>query len=436
MTDRPENSSPSSSSNAAGSNDAGAAKMPNFVAGRGGTRLFSLAALAERIVDAFHAEHGGKLSVEMIEKPAQRRRLIIETTDYVLAVESVALSLEQRATLLEMVYSELFGYGPLDPLFIDPRVTTIAIKGAYQTAVRFGHGELRSLGPLFNDEEHLQRIIGRLLADAGIKTESEWWVLEVGLTIAERPVCVNLVGPPFAVTLDADIRLHPQKPPLLPDLVEQGWMTEEASELIAKIARSPYGCIITGETETGKTTLLNAMSHLLPAGQTTVSVERAGELRPPSFVQRFIANTNPLLAGATGFSGQIAAALAGAPACLLLDEVRGHEPAAIAPLLLNQDAPRQLWAVRGVADAKRLQSALGMLARRAAPAHGESAVHALYERLPFMISVARIQGRLQVFSIAEWQSRVDSDYPDYALLMRYEDGQARRTDRPLARWLD
>lgn len=431
MSDQPENSLPSSNSD-----DMGSAKTPRFVAGRSGTRLFSLAALAERIVDAFYAEHGGKLSVEMMEKPAQRRRLIIETADYVLAIESVALSLEQRAELLEIVYSELFGYGPLDSLFIDPRVTTIAIEGAGQTAVRFGHGELESLGSLFDDELHLQRIIGRLLADAGIDIGSEWGVLEVGLTIAERPVCVSLAGPPFTTTLHADIRLHPQRPPLLPQLVEQGWMTEEASDLIAKIARSPYGCIIAGETETGKTTLLNAIGHLLPTGHATASVERAGELRPPSFVQRFVANASLFSASAMAFSDQIAAALAGAPTCLLLDEVRGDEPAAIAPLLLNQDAPRQLWAVRGVPDAKRLQSALGMLARRAAPAYGESVVHALYERLPFVITVARIRGRLQVFSIAEWQSRVDSDYPDYALLMRYEDGQARRTDRPLARWLD
>lgn len=431
MSDLSENGSLSSRSD-----DADLAKMPRLVAGRSGTRLFSLAALTERIVDAFYAEHGGKLSADVMRKPAQRRRLIIETTDYVLAVESVALSLEQRAELLETVYSELFGYGPLDRLFADPRVTTIAIEGAGRTSVRFGHGELESLGPLFDDEEHLERIIGRLLADAGLKTSLEWGLLEAGVTIAERPVCINLAGPPFTMSLHADIRLHPPKPPLLPELVEQGWMTEEASQLVTKIVRSPYGCIIAGETETGKTTLLNAIAHLLPAEQTTVSVERAGELRPPSFFRRFIANASALSAGAATFSDQVAAALAQAPACLLLDEVRGDEPAAIAPLLLEHEAPRQLWVVRGVPDAKRLQSALGMLARRAAPAHGEGAVHALYERLPFVITVARIQGRLQVFSIAEWQSRVDSDYPDYALLMRYEQGQARRTDRPLARWLD
>jgi hypothetical protein len=67
---------------------------------------------------------------------------------------------------------------------------------------------------------------------------------------------------------------------------------------------------------------------------------------------------------------------------------------------------------------------------------GEALVHALYERLPFMVTVARIRGRLQLFSIAEWQSRIDTDYPDYVMLMRYEEGRAQVTGTPPARWLD
>jgi hypothetical protein len=77
-----------------------------------------------------------------------------------------------------------------------------------------------------------------------------------------------------------------------------------------------------------------------------------------------------------------------------------------------------------------------MLARRASVGQGELLVHALYERLPFVITVARIGGRLQLFSVAEWQSRIDTDYPDYVMLMHYQDGAARRTDKTLARWLD
>ena len=124
------------------------------------------------------------------------------------------------------------------------------------------------------------------------------------------------------------------------------------------------------------------------------------------------------------------------PSCLLLDEVRSDEPEAIAPLLELENPPRQIWVVRGAPHHKRLQSALGMLARRADMAQGEALVHALYERLPFIVTVARIREQLQLFSIAEWQSRIDSDYPDYVMLMRYEEGRAQLTGTPPARWLD
>jgi len=131
----------------------------------------------------------------------------------------------------------------------------------------------------------------------------------------------------------------------------------------------------------------------------------------------------------------IARAMVMEPAVLLLDEVRADDPRSIAPLLASDQPPRQIWAVRGAPDAKRLQSALGMLARQAAPGQGERLVHALYDRLPFVLTVARIRERLQLFSIAEWQSRVDTDYPDYVMLCRYEDGEARPTGATFARWL-
>jgi hypothetical protein len=77
-----------------------------------------------------------------------------------------------------------------------------------------------------------------------------------------------------------------------------------------------------------------------------------------------------------------------------------------------------------------------MLARRANVEIGEELVHALYARLPFVLTVARIKERLQLFSIAEWQSRIDTDYPDYVMLYRYQEGAARPTGKTLARWLD
>lgn len=412
--------------------DADKHREPRFVPGRSGTRMYSMAALLERIEDAFRDEYSAEMLREA-DTAAKRFKLILDTTDYVLAVESVQVTSDEKADLIRRAYSRLFGYGPLDALFLDDRVTTINLNGADKAAVRYGHDDLVNLPPLFDDEAHLRGVIERLLLDAGAELRDDLPAIETGLTVGGRPVSLSAVLPSVAFGFNVDIRVHPAAPPTLDDLVADGFMTPDALVLLRKLLTSKYGFVIAGETETGKTTLLNALAAELPGG--VVSVERAGELRLPPDARRFVVRWPVGDAPGVLFGDQILAALESQPSCLVLDEVRSDEPEAIAPLLLLDEPPRQIWVVRGAPDHKRLQSALGMLARRADRAQGEAIVHALYERLPFMVTVARIRGRLQLFSVAEWQSRVDTDYPDYVMLMRYEEGRAQLTGAPPARWL-
>ena len=418
--------------------DADKGREPRLVPGRSGTRMYSMAALLERIEDAFRDEYNA-LQLREADTSQARLKLILATTDYVLAVESVRLTSDEKADLVRRAYSQLFGYGPLDALFLDERVTTIALNGADRAAIRYGHSDLVDMPLLFEDDEHLRAVVERLLIDAGAELRDDLPAIETGLTIGERPVSLSAILPSIAFGLNVDIRLHPHHAPTLDELVENGFMTEVALKLLRPLLASKHGFVIAGETETGKTTLLNALAQELSQKDQTVSIERAGEMRLPPEMKRFTVRWPVGDEPGASFSEQILAGLSVEPNCLLLDEVRSDEPEAIAPLLeLDSDShlPRQIWVVRGAPDHKRLQSALGMLARRAAPGQGEALVHALYERLPFIVTVARIRGQLQLFSIAEWQSRVDTEYPDYVMLMRYQEGRAQPTGTPSARWLE
>ncbi len=412
-------------------------RQSNFVPGRGGARMFSMAALAERIREEFLLEYAGTEVLRDAVTATKRMQLVLGVTDYIIAVESLTILLEDKADLMQRVYSELFGYGALDAFFADLNVTTIAINGADSVAVRYGHGDLQEKGHLFGDADHLHTVIERLLTDAGTGWREDLPVVEAGLKIGERLASLSVVMPSFSFGLTADIRLHPLIAPTLDDLVASEVMLSDAAVLIKAITASKFGFIIAGETETGKTTLLNAIALELLKGEAGVgaAVERTGELRLPTEVTRLRPDWGQENGLEITFGDRIREVVEQSPPYLLIDEVRADEPTSIAPLLDRADTPRQIWSFRGAPDHKRMQSALGMLARRADSTAGERLVHALYDRLPFIITLARIRGRLHVFSIAEWQSRIDTDYPDYVQLFRFQEGAARRTDAQLARWV-
>jgi Flp pilus assembly CpaF family ATPase len=416
--------------------DAKPTRQPELVPSQLGTRWVSLAALIEQIEAAFLEEYGeNSAALNEADTPAKRLKLVLETANYVIAVESVQLSANEKADVISRAYSSLFGYGPLDGLFADETITTISLEGADKTSVRRGHGELEALGAIFQNAEHYQRIINRLVTDAGAELRDDQPYLEVGLQIGERLVCVNLVAPPITIQLSADIRLHSKQLPTWDSLIASGYMTEKSVQLLKALIASPYGLLVIGEPESGKTTLLNLLLNELPNPDQVISVERAGELRLPNGMKQLTAKWPVGDQGRVSFGEQIIHALEQKPDCILLDEVRADEPQTIAPLLQMPDAPRQIWSFRGNTFAKRLQSALGMLARRAEPGGGEALIHPLYDRLPFVIAVNRVAGQLRLWSIGEWQFKHTPDYPTYVPLMAVVDGQLKLTgevsSRPL-----
>lgn len=406
---------------------------PRQVPSRPG-RYVTVAGLIERVIEQFEAEFGSDRSgLPGDTTPVQRRGLVRDVAQYTFGVESVTLSRSEQAEIIHRAYSELFGYGPLDALLTNPRLTTISLEGARHVAVRTGPGgDLEPQSPLFDDTFHLERIIKRMLRDGGVELRQDVPVVEVGLIVEGRPVTLSVAGPPYSTPLTADIRLHPPAPVSLASLVESGMLTEEALEFLRALALSQHGIIIAGDTESGKTTLLSALLQILPTMLNEVHVvEWAAALHLPEGATRHVVGWPVGDAAMITLLDRVREALAGQPKCLILDEVRSDEPEAIAPLLTADSALRQLWSVRASSDPKRLRSALGMLARRADAVQPELMVQQIYRRLPFVVTLRRRRGSLQLQEIAEWQAMPGSDYAEYVpLFSRSEDGLRPTGRRP------
>jgi pilus assembly protein CpaF len=388
-------------------------------------RWVTTAGIIERITEQFIAEYGyDPAGYRDMDDEAERRARVRDVAEYIFSVESMHLDSASRARLIRRAHDEIFGYGTLDTFFSDERVTTIAIEGSEKVAIRYGVGqELQPHDPIFDDLHHLQRLMKRLLQDADAELRDDTPIIEVGLRVQKRPVCISIVAPPLTPELTADIRVHPVQPPTLADLAQQGFLPKPLDELLSALIQSQHGFIIVGDTESGKTTFLNAILQALPTDQSLIAVERAGEMQLPEHAQSLTVKWQRGQREGTTFGQQIENALQQQPNVLALDEVRADEATALQPLLTSDDVPRLIWSFRGGAMPKRIRSALSQVARMAYPAQPEGAVHALYRRLPFVVILRRRRGSIQVRSIAEWQWDETGEYANLVNLASVVDGE-------------
>lgn len=394
-------------------------------------RYVSVAGVLERILTQFDMEHGDDSpAVRAANSDAERRALMRDAAEYVFAVESLQLSLEERAEFIRLACSERFSYGPLDSLLEDERITTIALEGAGKIAIRYGPGkDLTALEPIFEDDYHLQRILKRMLRHAGADLRPDLTVIEAGMLYAGRRICLNVAMPPAAPVLSADLRLHPRKAPGLSDLVEAGMLDAVTLRFLEALMRSGLGFVIVGEPESGKTTLLSALLAIEASDQRIASVEWSPGLALPAYTDRFLVHWSSEDEAGPDFEQQIRASLKTSPDLLVVDELRSDQPEAIASLLLVSNSLRQIWNIRGSSDPKRLRSALGMLVRLADSSRADEILRAFYERMPFVIVLRRRMGRLYITSIAEWQADLVSGHVEYIELLRDVNGRLMTTGR-------
>jgi len=91
---------------------------------------------------------------------------------------------------------------------------------------------------------------------------------------------VNAIIPPLALRGPSlTVRKFARNALSLPDLVGLSSISEQAAEFLAQCVRGKLNILISGGTGTGKTTLLNAVSAYIPAGERIVTIEDAAELR-------------------------------------------------------------------------------------------------------------------------------------------------------------
>jgi len=190
--------------------------------------------------------------------------------------EPTLLSGIEKQQISDEVLDEVFGLGPLEPLLVDNTISDILVNGHKQVYVeRKGILELTSV--TFRDDQHLLRIIDKIVSQVGRRVDESTPMVDARLMDGSR---VNAIIPPLA--LDGplmSIRRFAQDKLTAPDLVDRKAMTPGMMELLEAAVKAKLNIIISGGTGSGKTTLLNALSAYINPKERIVTIEDAAELQ-------------------------------------------------------------------------------------------------------------------------------------------------------------
>jgi pilus assembly protein CpaF len=201
---------------------------------------------------------------------------IEELFDAVLSEEGIILSRAERQRLFEQIVAEILGYGPLEPLLKDPSITEIMVNGPKNVYIeRSGKIERAPVG--FEDDDHVMRIIDRIVAPLGRRVDEASPYVDARLPDGSR---VNAVIPPISlVGPTLTIRKFSVVPLTVENLIEFGSITPEVVEFLKACVYARLNVIISGGTGSGKTTLLNILSGFIPNDERIVTIENAAELQ-------------------------------------------------------------------------------------------------------------------------------------------------------------
>ncbi|KGH47263.1 MULTISPECIES: CpaF family protein [Modestobacter] len=235
----------------------------------------ALSRLKDRVGKALFERMGSRMNDPSLSED-QLRAIVLGELDEVVEEESVPLSSDERQRLTAELADDVLGYGPLQRLLDDPAVTEIMVNGPDSIYVE-QHGRLSRTASRFTSEEHLRRVIDRIVSRVGRRIDESSPLVDARLADGSR---VNAVIPPLAFSGSTlTIRKFSKDPFTVDDLIAFGTLSPEMAELLDACVAARLNVIVSGGTGTGKTTLLNVLSSFIPEGERIVTIEDAVELQ-------------------------------------------------------------------------------------------------------------------------------------------------------------
>src|ERR1700733_9671810 len=193
-----------------------------------------------------------------------------------LSEEATPLSLADKARLGEDIANDILGYGPIQRYLEDPNVSEVMVNGPDRVYVERG-GKIERTLTSFIDETHLRRVIDKIVGEVSRRVDESSPMVDARLPDGSR---VNAVIHPLAYGGPfLPIRKFSKDPLQVEDLISNLTITSALARFVEACVGGKLNIIVSGGTDTGKTTLLNVLSGFVPNDERIVTIEDSKELQ-------------------------------------------------------------------------------------------------------------------------------------------------------------
>ena len=227
-------------------------------------------------------------------------------------------------------------FGPIADLISDPTIEEIWINSPQRIFVaRAGKSQLINL---VLTSESVRQLVERMLIWSGRRLDLSQPFVDARLPDGSRlhVAIPEITAEHWAV----NIRKHLMKQKSLQELAAMGVMTAEIAEQLSFAVKEGENILVSGGTQAGKTTLLNALISESPLTQRVITIEEVFELQPrvPDLIQMQTRGPNLQGDGEITLRQLIKEALRMRPSRIIVGEVRQAEALDLL-LALNSGLP-------------------------------------------------------------------------------------------------
>lgn len=185
--------------------------------------------------------------------------------------------IEDRRVLCKTLLDRISGFGALQPLMDDPDVEEVWINGPGK--VFCARGGQHVLTNVVLDGDEIRDLVERMLRTSGRRLDLSNPFVDAMLSDGSRlhVAIPDITRSHWAVNIRKFIlRAHS-----LQELVRLGSLDGATARFLEGAVRAGLNVVVSGGTQTGKTTMLNCLAAAIPARERVITCEEVFELQVP-----------------------------------------------------------------------------------------------------------------------------------------------------------